>query len=126
MWSQQNKIELLTYNRRVIPLLTFTMLDFGWSVDGCARAMQKHLRSHGAKLKCHDAFTHRQKIKHGKTVHVCWKRAMDTFFQEMLGGAGRLQENGGVTLFLQHIEDDKKKVRYDASGLHRESSGAGV
>lgn len=26
---------------------------------------------------------------------------MDTFFQEMLGGVGRLQENVGVTLFHQ-------------------------
>lgn len=26
---------------------------------------------------------------------------MDTFFQEILGGAGRLQENVGVTLFLK-------------------------
>lgn len=31
---------------------------------------------------------------------------MDTFFQEMLGGAGRLQENVGVTLFLK--DTDKK------------------
>lgn len=34
---------------------------------------------------------------------------MDTFFQEMLGGVGRLQENVGVTLFLK--ERDKKKNR---------------
>lgn len=31
---------------------------------------------------------------------------MDTFFQEMLGGVGRLQENVGVTLFLKNT--DKK------------------
>lgn len=47
------------------------------------------------------ALTYREKIKHGKTVHVCWEQTMDTFFQEMLGGVGRLQENVKVTLFLK-------------------------
>lgn len=60
------------------------------------------------KLKWHVPLTYRQKIKHGKTVHVCWEQSMDTFFQEMLGGVGRLQENVGVTLFLK--ERDKKKT----------------
>lgn len=50
---------------------------------------------------CKDTFTYRQKIKHGKTVHVCWEQPMDTFFQEILGDAGRLQENVRVTLFLK-------------------------
>lgn len=43
----------------------------------------------------------RQKIKHGKTVHVCWGQPMDTLFQKMLGGVGRLEENVGVTPFHQ-------------------------
>jgi len=32
---------------------------------------------------------------------------MDTFFQEMLGGVGRLQENVGVTLFLKETGERK-------------------
>lgn len=31
---------------------------------------------------------------------------MDTFFQEMLGGVGWLQENVGVTLFLKDTEKE--------------------
>lgn len=58
------------------------------------------------KLKWHGPLTYRQKIKHGKTVHVCWEQAMDTFFQEMLGGVGWLQENVGVTLFLKDTEKE--------------------
>lgn len=57
---------------------------------------------------CKDTFTYRQKIKHGKTVHVCWEQPMDTFFQEMLGGAGRLQESIGVTLFLEATSKHKE------------------
>lgn len=33
---------------------------------------------------------------------------MDTFFQEMLGGAGRLQESIGVTLFLEATSKHKE------------------
>lgn len=55
-------------------------------------------------------FAYRQKIKHGKTVHVCWEQAMDTFFQEMSGGVGRLQENVGVTLFLEDTDKNTGKL----------------
>ena len=70
--------------------------------------MQQRVTCH--ELKCHGPLTYRQKIKHGKTVHVCWKQAMDTFFQEMLGGVGRLQENVGVTLFLKDTVKNMRKL----------------
>ena len=35
---------------------------------------------------------------------------MDTFFQEMLGGVGRLQENVGVTLFLKDTDENTGKL----------------
>lgn len=35
---------------------------------------------------------------------------MDTFFQEMLGGVGRLQENVGVTLFLKDTHENTGKL----------------
>lgn len=35
---------------------------------------------------------------------------MDTLFQEMLGGVGRLQENVGVTLFLKDTDQDRRKL----------------
>lgn len=54
--------------------------------------------------------TYRQKIKHGKTVHVCWGQPMDTLFQEMLGGVGRLQEDVGVTPFLKDRHEGRKKT----------------
>lgn len=72
----------------------------------CAEGEIQHVTCH--KLKCHGPLTYRQKIEHGKTVHVCWEQAMDTFFQEMLGGAGRLQENIGVTLFLKDTVKEGK------------------
>lgn len=34
---------------------------------------------------------------------------MDTFFQEMSGGAGRLQETVGVTLFLKDTNTNTGK-----------------
>ena len=43
---------------------------------------------------------------------------MDTFFQEMLGGAGRLQENVGVTLFLNDT-DKKNMIIYSIQRLLR-------
>lgn len=39
---------------------------------------------------------------------------MDTLFQKMLGGVGRLQENVGVTPFLK----DMKKKQRQATGSH--------
>lgn len=71
-------------------------------------SFEQHLQN--LWLKCHKPTRHwlrtyRQKIKHGETVHVCWEQAVGTFLQERLGGVGRLQENGGVTLFLK---DNKK------------------
>lgn len=35
---------------------------------------------------------------------------MDTFFQEMLGGVGRLQENVRVTLFLNDTEKKHREI----------------
>lgn len=67
-------------------------------------------RKGGTREKWEGPFTYRQKIKHGKTVHVCWEQAMHTFFQEMLGGVGRLQENVGVTLFLKDKEQGNDQL----------------
>lgn len=39
---------------------------------------------------------------------------MDTFFQEILGGAGRLQENVGVTLFLKVQKKNQHKDKLQA------------
>lgn len=62
------------------------------------------------KLKWHVPLTYRQKIKHGKTVHVCWEQSMDTFFQEMLGGVGWLLENVGVILFLKDRDKNTRET----------------
>lgn len=35
---------------------------------------------------------------------------MDTLFQKMLGGVGRLQQDVGVTLFLKDTHENKKKT----------------
>lgn len=35
---------------------------------------------------------------------------MDTFFQEILGGAGRLQENGRVALFLKAQQKTQRNI----------------
>lgn len=71
------------------------------------------------KLKWHVPLTYRQKIKHGKTVHVCWEQSMDTFFQEMLGGVGWLLENVGVTLFLKD-RDKKPKRNYKPHAAYKQ------
>lgn len=39
---------------------------------------------------------------------------MDTFFQEMLGGVGRLKENVGVTLFLKDTEKTQGNYKLNA------------
>lgn len=57
----------------------------------------------------------RQKRKHGKTVHVSWEHAIDTFFQEMLGGVGRLQKGVGVTLFLKDTVENTRWGGYKLS-----------
>lgn len=36
---------------------------------------------------------------------------MDTLFQEMLGGVGRLQENVGVTLFLKETDKTTRRLQ---------------
>lgn len=49
---------------------------------------------------------------------------MDTLFQKMLGGVGRLEENVGVTPFLK---DTHKEKNHQATGSHvRRSERHGV
>lgn len=43
---------------------------------------------------------------------------MDTFFQEMLGGVGRLQENVGVTLFLEDTDKNTGKLHTERCYKH--------
>lgn len=40
---------------------------------------------------------------------------MDRFFQEMLGGVGRLQEDVGVTLFLEDTQRQKGDYKLNAT-----------